>query len=189
MASLANFIATAPFHGITGSLIADAASERSSRLIIRGESGLGKTTNLEQSICRMADRFGLVLRARSHPLKLAYYPVADAIWSIADSAKRRQTTRKLLLDTATELTKLIPVLGPFAPDLSEMLGISATAMPTGAMEPLDVAFHLRRLLRHVSKAKPVLLVLDDVHEFDTSELSSRLSEDLGEGVRARHSTS
>ena len=172
MAQLPPFLATSVFHDLTGTLVTAVTANRSARLIVRGESGLGKTTNLEHSIDQMADRFGLVLRARSHPLKLAYYPLADAIWSIADSAKRQHSARKLLLDTASDLTKLIPVLGPFAPDLTELLGTGAPVMPTGALEPLDVAFHMRRLLRQISKSKPVLLVFDNVHEFDTSTLST-----------------
>lgn len=166
------FLATSLFHELTGSLIAGVVANRPTNLLIRGEAGLGKTTNLERSIQHLADRFGLVLRARSHPLKLAYYPLADAIWSIADSAKQKHTARLLLLDAASDLIKLVPMLGPFAPDLTELLGTPSPTMPTAAIEPLDVAFHMRRLLRHVSKSKPILLVFDDVHDFDTSTLSA-----------------
>ncbi len=45
-------------------------------------------------------------------------------------------------------------------------------MPTAALQPLDVAFHIRRVLRHVSKTRPILLVFDDLHDFDTSTLSA-----------------
>ena len=166
------FLATPAFHRLTGALVSGAVAATPTRLLIRGEQGLGKTTNIDQAIQHVDAHFGLVLRGRCHPLRLAFYPLADAIWSIAESARHRYAAKKALLDAGKDVMKLIPVLGPFAPDLAGLLGGTPPVLPTGALQPLDVAFHIRHLLRSVSKSRPLLLVLDDLHEFDTSTLSA-----------------
>src|SRR5881394_3974700 len=149
-----------------GAALEAAAGGRGQLLLLAGEPGIGKTSVADRAAAAAAERGFTVLWGRCWEAggAPAYWPWLDIIAELArvfDEA----TLVRVLGDGASLLGEIVPELRARLPDT-----------PAGAAPPVEEGrFRLWRavsaLVHEAAKAKPLLLVLDDLHAADHSSLS------------------
>lgn len=143
-----------------------AAAGRGQLIMLIGEPGIGKTSLADRAAARATQRgftvsWGRCWEAGGAP---AYWPWLDLLAELSRALDDAALARALG-DGA-------PLLAELVPDLRARLGDAAT----GAAPPVEEGrFRLWRavsaLLQEAAKAKPVFIVLDDLHAADQSSLS------------------
>ncbi|MHA6784458.1 ATP-binding protein [Pseudonocardia saturnea] len=134
-----------------------AAAGTTGLVLITGEAGIGKTT-LGEAVARVAaETGGLVLQARCYAAErsLLLQPVLDAV-APALRALPPAETRRLAGPGA-------PVLAGLLPELAGVLGEPDPARGSADLERRRTADAVRALLRAWAATRPVLLLLDDLH--------------------------
>ena len=152
--------------GQIGAALEGAAAGRGQLVLLAGEPGIGKTSLADHATALAAGRGFTVLWGRCWEAggAPAYWPWLDPLAALAAT-----------LDDAT----LVRVLGDGAPLVCEIvpeLRPRLSAAPEGARPPVEEGrFRLWRavsaLLQEAARAKPLLIVLDDLHACDLSSLS------------------
>jgi DNA-binding SARP family transcriptional activator len=142
--------------------LAQAATGRGGLLLVGGEAGVGKS-RLAAEVARTAQgRGALVLWGASYEAEgqLPYGPFVAALDGYL--AARPAAERRALAEVAPELARLVPSLAP-----------AAAAAPTtaGAEDERTRLFAaVGRALGQLGAARPVLVVLDDLHAADAASL-------------------
>ena len=127
-------------------------------IVVSGEAGVGKTRLLEEFANRASEQGAVTLYGGrgAHASQFACGPFAVALEDYA--ASRPEAER-------AELTRVYPALTRFVPSLG-----SGIALPAPAPDLRDYHFDLLptivQFLTDLARAKPVLLVLGDLHEAD-----------------------
>ena len=142
-----------------------ALSGRSSLLLISGEPGIGKTRMVRELIARVGFADGQALIGACYAEgSMPYGPYTEIIPNALQAATNGT---EIPLDplTLAELVQIAPALGSNFPDLKPNPPIDPQAAQLRAFESV------LRLVSHVAKTQPLLLVLDDVHWADSSTLA------------------
>ena len=135
-----------------------AGSGAGGLMLVEGEAGIGKTRLLEAAAALAARTGGVSLSARCHPSERSLFlqPFVDAL-------------RPVLLDQRTAvLAELVrdhePEWALLLPDLTRVVG--PTQAPGGPPDLLRRRSYdaVAAVLRRVSRAQPVLLTIDDLHD-------------------------
>jgi len=149
-----------------GAALDGAAGGRGQLLLLAGEPGIGKTSVADRAAAAAAERGFTVLWGRCWEAggAPAYWPWLDIIAELARGLDAA-TLGRVLGDGASLLGEIVPELRARLPET-----------PAGAAPPVEEGrFRLWRavsaLVHEAAKAKPVLLVLDDLHAADQSSLS------------------
>ncbi len=123
-------------------------------VLIEGEAGVGKTSLVSAAVGDVHAVGGIVLWGRCSAEHLvAYQPVLDAV---------RAFERSLDRDVAAALGERHPVLG-------HLLG--RTDAPISERDPYELYESVAALLRDLASARPLVLVVDDLHWADRSSLA------------------
>ena len=119
------------------------------RLLLRGESGIGKTALAGAVAARARQRGFTVLAGRCiEELALSYQPIAEALHPVVD---------------AMDATEVAGWVGPTAPYLAALFPKLGPLPRAGAEEARELLRHaLRALLVAVVESAPTLLVIDDI---------------------------
>ena len=133
-------------------------------VFLAGDAGIGKTTLTAEVARRVHEAGAIVLAGRSpRETVVPYQPILEALrhWALnAPASDLRNTAREY----GSELSRLIPELRRRAPDLP----------PPPVDEPETERYRLFEavvgLLTELSRARPVLLVLDDLQWADRPTL-------------------
>ncbi|MCX6464188.1 MAG: AAA family ATPase, partial [Pseudonocardiales bacterium] len=126
-------------------------------VLLTGEAGIGKTT-LAGTLARLVtDTGGLVLEARCHAAErsLLLQPVLDALAPVLRTVPPEEARR--LAGAGA------PVLAGLLPELAAVLGAPGPDRGTAELERRRTADAVRGLLRALAATRPVLLLLDDLH--------------------------
>ncbi len=142
-----------------------SGQEGSGRLVfLAGDAGIGKTTLTADVARRVHDAGAIVLAGRSpRETVVPYQPILEALrhWALNAPARELSSTAR---EYGSELSRLIPELRRRAPDLP----------PPPTDEPETERYRLFEavvgLLTELSRAAPVLLVLDDLQWADRPTL-------------------
>jgi DNA-binding SARP family transcriptional activator/tetratricopeptide (TPR) repeat protein len=142
-----------------------SGQEGSGQLVfLAGDAGIGKTTLTADVARRVHDAGAIVLAGRSpRETVVPYQPILEALrhWALNAPASDLSSTAR---EYGSELSRLIPELRRRAPDLP----------PPPADEPETERYRLFEavvgLLTELSRAAPVLLVLDDLQWADRPTL-------------------
>jgi DNA-binding SARP family transcriptional activator len=147
-------------------VLADARGGRGRVVLVAGEPGIGKTRLAEETARRGAAAEMQVAWGRCHE-----GDGAPALWPWA------QVVRQLAADLAPE--QLAAMLGPSATRLGPLLPeLAGSGPPPGPWPIADLAaarFQLNQavagLLRLLAEARPLLVIIDDLHWADVPSLS------------------
>jgi hypothetical protein len=149
-----------------GSALDGAAGGRGQLLMLAGEPGIGKTSVADRASAAAAERGFTVLWGRCWEAggAPAYWPWLDIIAELARALDDAALGRALG-DGASLLGEIVPELRARLPDVA-----------AGVAPPVEEGrFRLWRavtaLVHEAARAKPALLVLDDLHAADQSSLS------------------
>jgi DNA-binding SARP family transcriptional activator/tetratricopeptide (TPR) repeat protein len=133
-------------------------------VFLAGDAGIGKTTLTADVARRVHDAGAIVLAGRSpRETVVPYQPILEALrhWALNAPARALSSTAR---EYGSELSRLIPELRRRAPDLP----------PPPVDEPETERYRLFEavvgLLTELSRAAPVLLVLDDLQWADRPTL-------------------
>ena len=139
-------------------LLDAAAAGQPAQALVSGDAGVGKTRLITELAGRAADRGFTVLSGRCAELgdSIPYLPLADALRDATSGPATDQT----LLDAITAR----PVLGRLLPDRGT--DEPPADMPGLAQQQLFGA--VLGMLSELAAARPVLLVLEDLHWADRS---------------------
>jgi tetratricopeptide (TPR) repeat protein len=144
----------------------DAAAGRGKLLMLAGEPGIGKTSVADRAAAAATERGFTVLWGRCWEAggAPAYWPWLDIVAELA-RAVDDTTLARVLGEGASLLGEIVPELRVRLPET-----------PAGAPPPAEEGrFRLWRavsaLVHEAGKARPALLVLDDLHAADQSSLS------------------
>jgi predicted ATPase len=143
-----------------------ATAGRGQLVLLAGEPGIGKTSLADRAAALAAARGFTVLWGRCWEAggAPAYWPWLDTLGELARALDGATLTR-VLGDGATLLGEIIPEVRARLPEAQ-----------VGAAPPVEEGrFRLWRavsaLLQEAAKAKPLFIVLDDLHAADQSSLS------------------
>ena len=147
-------------------ILADARDGRGRVVLVAGEPGIGKTRLAEEAAQRAAAAGMSVAWGRCHE-----GDGAPALWPWA------QVVRQLAADLAPG--QLSGLLGPLAARLGQLLPELAETPPPARPQPVAdlgaARFQLNQvvagLLRRLAEARPLLVVVDDLHWADVPSLS------------------
>jgi tetratricopeptide (TPR) repeat protein len=149
-----------------GAAIDGAAAGRGQLILLAGEPGIGKTSLADRAAALAAERGFTVLWGRCWEAggAPAYWPWLDLIAELSRAFDDAALAR-VLGDGASLLGEIVPELRARLP-----------AAPAGVAPPVEEGrFRLWRavaaLVHEAARAKPALLVLDDLHAADQSSLS------------------
>jgi DNA-binding CsgD family transcriptional regulator/tetratricopeptide (TPR) repeat protein len=163
-------ISTFPFVGRSAELqrlraLMPRAGERSQRIVLLGgEAGSGKSRLLREFAAGAAEQGALVLSGSSDAVvHTPYGPFVEALDQLAGAVEPVELSAALGAGGG-ELTRLIPEL----PSIVGELAPPAEADPDTERHRLHTA--VSHLLAGISRARPVLLVLEDVHWADAPSL-------------------
>jgi ATP/maltotriose-dependent transcriptional regulator MalT len=124
-----------------------SAAERPAALVVEGEAGIGKTTVWRQVAARAEQLDFQVLAARP-----------------------AEVETKLALSAVTDLLELVPSEAfeelPEPQRRALDIALLRTEPSGGALDPRTVATALRSLLGELSRARPLIVAIDDVHWLD-----------------------
>jgi DNA-binding CsgD family transcriptional regulator len=153
--------------------IARTAEGHGGAVLVAGEPGIGKTRLASEAVATAQARGFLILEARAYPLEtgLAYAPIVDAF---GPYLRELRPTRRAVL--AGDL----PALGRLFGDL-ELGAYEPFGDP--AVDKLRLFEAVARLAERLAAARPLLLLMDDVHSADSSSLE--LLHYLGRGFSGR----
>ena len=149
-----------------GAALDGAGAGRGQLVMLAGEPGIGKTSLADRAAALASERGFTVLWGRCWESggAPAYWPWLDLIAELARALDEAALAR-VLGDGAALLGEIVPELRARVPET-----------PAGAAPPVEEGrFRLWRavtaLVHEATKAKPALLVLDDLHAADQSSLS------------------
>ena len=149
-----------------GAALEGAAAGRGQLVMLAGEPGIGKTSLADRAAAMAGARGFTVLWGRCWEAggAPAYWPWLDLLAELS-RALDEPTLARVLGDGAPLLVEIVPELRARLADT-----------PAGVPPPVEEGrFRLWRavsaLVHEAAKAKPVLLVLDDLHAADQSSLS------------------
>jgi DNA-binding SARP family transcriptional activator len=143
----------------------DACAGRGRLLLLAGEPGIGKSRLAEELIARADERGARVLVGRCWEAggAPAYWPWVQSLRAYVRDSETA-ALRSELAGGASDLAQMIPELRERFPDLADPPSVD----PEGARFRLfDSA---AEFLRHASKKRPLVLVLDDLHVADVPSL-------------------
>jgi len=139
-------------------LLDDAAAGRPAHALIGGDAGVGKTRLVSELAARAADRGFVVLSGRCAELgdSIPYLPLADAL--------REGSTGPAAGPLADALAAR-PVLSRLLPDREP---VPAAASEISGLAQQQLFGAVLGLLAELATARPVLLILEDLHWADRS---------------------
>jgi len=140
------------------SALDDAAAGRGRLVVVRGETGIGKSRLLEEVAGLAADTH-VVLTGRAVEGGGAYRPVAEALLG---ALRARPDIRP------AKLGPYAPALARLLPDWSELAG---TGLETGVDPALVLGEAVARFLGTVGGDRPCLLLLEDLQWADDDSLA------------------
>jgi DNA-binding CsgD family transcriptional regulator/tetratricopeptide (TPR) repeat protein len=163
-------MSTFPFVGRSAELqrlraLMPRLGKRSQRIVLLGgEAGSGKSRLIREFAAEAAENGALVLSGSSDAVvRTPYGPFVEALDQLAHAIKPAEL-RSALGTVGGELTRLIPELASIVGGLSP----PAEADPDTERHRLHTA--VSHLLARVSRGRPGLLVLEDVHWADAPSL-------------------
>ena len=130
-------------------------TRRCERLLITGDAGVGKSRLIEH-VCEAASEHGLVIRGHclSYGDGITFWPLVEALRSASEIEDAD--------DRATAASKLATLLGPENEDvfgrLASAVGLSDEQYPLP-----EVFWATRKLVEILSRRRPLVLVLEDLH--------------------------
>jgi DNA-binding SARP family transcriptional activator/tetratricopeptide (TPR) repeat protein len=150
--------------GLVGAL-EDALAGRGRLVLVSGEPGVGKSRLADEAIGEARARGAIVLTGRCWEAggAPAYWPWVQSLRAYVPQTEL-EALRAQLGDGAPDLAQLLPELRELFPDLSEAPTLESEAARFRLFEAVA------SLLKGASKARPLVLVLDDVHAADEPSL-------------------
>jgi DNA-binding SARP family transcriptional activator len=134
-------------------------------VLVSGEPGVGKSRLADEAIGEARARGAIVLTGRCWEAggAPAYWPWVQSLRAYVPQTEL-EALRAQLGDGAPDLAQLLPELRELFPDLSEAPTLESEAARFRLFEAVA------SLLKGASKARPLVLVLDDVHAADEPSL-------------------
>jgi predicted ATPase len=151
-------------HAALWSGFESAASGRGLIVCVTGEPGIGKTTLVEDFVTELAaGRAHRTAQGRCSERLAgteAYLPILEALDNVVRGASGEVAARALRLLAPAWYARVAPLSG------SELAGAPATAAHAATQEQLKREF--LAFLEELSRSRPLVLFLDDVHWADAS---------------------
>ena len=140
-------------------LLDDAAAGQPAHALVSGDAGVGKTRLVAELAERAADRGFMVLSGRCAELgdSIPYLPLADAL--------RDGTTGPSAVGPLLDALATRPVLGRLLPDRGTSPGENGDLTGLAQQQLFGAVLGL---LAELAAARPVLLILEDLHWADRS---------------------
>jgi DNA-binding NarL/FixJ family response regulator len=140
-------------------LLDDAAAGRPAHALVSGDAGVGKTRLVAELATRAADRGFMVLSGRCAELgdSVPYLPLADAL--------RDGTTGPAAAGPLLDALASRPVLGRLLPDRGTSPGDGGDLTGLAQQQLFGAVLGM---LAELAAARPVLLILEDLHWADRS---------------------
>jgi predicted ATPase len=157
------FVGRAPELDRLSRALEDARAGRSTTHLVGGEAGIGKTRLVEEFLVRARDAGALTLAGNCMQLGETGLPYAPFVAALRPLVRTLSPER---LDAVVgpgraELAHLLPDLGDRARSAADGTGTTAAAQP----RLFEIVYGV---LRRLSDARPVVLVLEDMHWADAS---------------------
>jgi DNA-binding SARP family transcriptional activator len=145
--------------------LGDLEHGRGSLFLVSGEPGIGKSRLAEEAAALAAERGARVLSGRAWEFggAPAYWPWVQCLRALVRDADPATLTAQLGAGAA-DVAQVLPELGESFPDLSP----APSADPEGARFRLFDA--VATFVRNAARAKPMVLVLEDLHAADAPSL-------------------
>ncbi len=142
-------------------------------VLLAGTAGIGKTTLIDAFAASLAGSDALLGRGRCVVRRgesEAYAPVLDALEEITREVDLQDELRRCAPSWLAQMPWLLPA--------DETAALRRSLLGSGALRPLREGV---KLLEEIAAARPLLLVLEDVHDADAStiDLLAALSERTG----------
>lgn len=141
------------------------------RALLRGEAGLGKATAATWVASEASGAQAWILVGRPDGVGTPYQAILSVFQKFVLDHLEDGRNRRLALEIASDLLRLLPFLGPLADPLARAIKRRAWNRPQPVNSHFDLAYLLRRILRTMAERAPVVLVLRDIDAFDGSSLS------------------
>lgn len=133
-------------------------SRHGSVLLITGEAGIGKTRLADEALQLAQRTGGLGVKARCYEVERSLFlqPIVEALAWLVEHLPAR-TLREVVPDRAGALAALVP-------EVAALLGDSEVERGSADVERRRTYDAVARFLRRLAVKRPVMLVVDDVHQ-------------------------
>ena len=142
------------------------------RVLLQGEQGLGKRTALIRFLYPILKGRGcLVLHGEPDSMGTPFYPISMAFASIVQERQHRKARRKLWTSAGSSLSRLVPILGSFAPGVLDAFKDWMDREPKPISDQREIAFNLAHIIEELAKSETCFLSLSCIDQFDFSSLT------------------
>lgn len=145
-------------------LAEESFSGKGRAVLVRGEPGIGKTRLIDRFALQAAGVGAEVLVARCYEGEgaPAYWPWTQVLRSCFEARPSAEALRAVIPNTAE--------FAPLLPEVARAGGPEAKPSTETAQDRFALFESVNRLLRRLSKHRPVLVVIDDLHDADEPSL-------------------
>lgn len=104
-------------------------------------------------------------------MRAPYSPLAQAFASLLDQQRRNDSVKDLIVDTFSDLVRLVPFFSPVSGRIRELYDIVRFQDRYPLTNSSDLLFRLQQVIRALSKKLHVVILFADVDQFDSATLS------------------
>lgn len=141
------------------------------RLLIKGETGIGKKTAVNYIIENFHDLRPLVIQGYSDSLARPYGPIANAFRGFIEQSKSEKYLESYALDIAGELLKLIPLWGQYAEMIVKFYSKFKLKATKQVKEIEDILYQIKLIIEKLTKRGYLFLIFNNIENYDFSSLS------------------
>ncbi|HED06376.1 MAG TPA: tetratricopeptide repeat protein, partial [Ignavibacteria bacterium] len=132
----------------------------------------GKKTTINYIVDYYRNKdFVIVLEGYSDSFESPYSPIAKAFYKLIEESKTHKRYKEIVLDIATELLRLTPILGQYADIIIKFYKHFGSHSRQEVKELSDIYYQIQSIIFKLLKKGNVVLIFHNIESYDFSSLS------------------
>jgi tetratricopeptide (TPR) repeat protein len=158
-------------HAQLRDVFSELQNGRPVRVLLHGDTGLGKTVSVRHLLKTLGIPNLLVLEGSGSPTRAAFHPVVQALDPVINQTSKDLRRINLSLKGFSDVVKQFLTRGNYAPTASDLASFIGAAQPATIKEAADLGFGMQRLLATIARGKTLVFFFRNLEVYDTSSIS------------------